>query len=149
MTQEHGASEQEEQTAQAKIELLKNKANDNKDNVPQYEIIGKVPAHEANPPKCNYHIEKDGVIIVKGNGLLKFSSLKYDSNFKKQTAEEIRLNIIQMNHDRSWFNDVELEKSVKYQLEQQEETEKLLKQFNELISMSVTYTTSSAYFNIR
>lgn len=86
MTQEHGASEQEEETAKAKIELLKNKVNENNTNISQYEVIGKIPAHQAHPPRCNWHIEKDGVIIEKGNGILKYSSIdnyyNYDSYMK-------------------------------------------------------------------
>lgn len=35
-----------------------------------------IPAHQANPSRCNWHIEKDGVIIEKGSGLLKFSKLE-------------------------------------------------------------------------
>jgi len=76
MTTDRGASEQEEQTAQIKIELLRNKASDNKQSTPDYEVIGFTTANEANPPKCNWHIEKDGVIIIKGNGLLKFAEVE-------------------------------------------------------------------------
>lgn len=79
MTSDRGASEQEEETAKAKIELLKSKNKENNSKVPEYEVVGIIPAHEANPPRCNWHIEKDGVIILKGSGLLKYSSV--DSYF--------------------------------------------------------------------
>jgi hypothetical protein len=107
MTQEHGASEQEEETAKAKIELLKNKANENND-LPQYEVVGMIPGHEANPPRCNWHIEKDGVIVLKGSGLLKYSSVdsyfKYDhykesyNLYKKSPSEWIKDNAEGLYH---------------------------------------------------
>ena len=34
-----------------------------------------IPAHMKNPSRCNWHIEKDGVYIAKGSGLLKYADL--------------------------------------------------------------------------
>lgn len=67
MTQDRGASEAEEKTAQAAIKKLQEKQ--------EAETITEEihhPGHMANPPRCNWHIEKDGVIYDKGNGILKF-----------------------------------------------------------------------------
>lgn len=50
MTSDRGASEQEEETAKAKIELLKSKNKENNSKVPEFEVVGIIPAHEANPP---------------------------------------------------------------------------------------------------
>lgn len=73
MTVERGASEAEAETALKMIETLKTKIVENIEN---YEVAEIIPAHQANPSRCNWHIEKDGVIIEKGSGLLKFSKLE-------------------------------------------------------------------------
>lgn len=70
MTQANGASAQEEETAKAAIEKLREKKAAGV--ITKTEII---PGHLANPPRCNWHIEKDGIILDKGTGLLKFSSV--------------------------------------------------------------------------
>lgn len=67
MTQERGASEQEEQTARAAIEKIKSRVEEGRE---EYTVF--TPGHMANPPRCNWHIEKDGIIYDKGTGLLKF-----------------------------------------------------------------------------
>lgn len=144
MTQEHGASEQEEETAKAKIELLKNKANENNANVSQYEVIGTIPAHMAHPPKCNWHIEKDGVIIEKGNGILKYSSIdnyySYDSymedmkEFKTMSKEkylEKYMNDTSYNH----YSDEEKErKQAESHYNNMVEYKKLMDQFEAFIN---------------
>lgn len=137
MTVEHGASEQEEKSAKLSIERLQKKAEENTENQNKYIVTGIIPGHQANPPKMNWHIEKDGIIIAKGNGILKFASVYYDidRNCKERTAEEIRNSIIENNYGRSWIEDKEeLEKSVKYQLEEQEKTLKLIAGFNKFIN---------------
>lgn len=73
ITVERGASEAEAETALKMIETLKTKIVENIEN---YEVAEIIPAHQANPSRCNWHIEKDGVIIEKGSGLLKFSKLE-------------------------------------------------------------------------
>lgn len=73
MTQDRGASAQEEATAQAKIEALRNKKAE-ADGIAEEKIL-YCPAHKQNPPRCNWHIEKDGIILDKGNGILKFASV--------------------------------------------------------------------------
>jgi len=73
MTQARGASAQEEATAQAKIEALRNKKAE-ADGIAEEKVL-YCPAHKQNPPRCNWHIEKDGIILDKGNGILKFASV--------------------------------------------------------------------------
>lgn len=80
MTVEHGASEAEEASAKMMIERLQKKAEEVAENANKYIVIGTIPGHMAHPPKMNWHIEKDGTIIAKGNGILKYAHIwKYYS----------------------------------------------------------------------
>ena len=73
MTTERGATEHEEATAQKRIEALKIKLSEQEEQAKEFVIVERIPAHMAHPPKMNWHIEKDGIIIAKGNGILKFA----------------------------------------------------------------------------
>ena len=75
MTVERGASEQEEESAKMMIARLQKKAEEAAENNSKYIVTGVIPGHMANPPKMNWHIEKDGVYIAKGNGILKFARI--------------------------------------------------------------------------
>lgn len=75
MTVERGASESEEATARAAIKKLREKAETEAENSQKYVVTGIIPGHMANPPKMNWHIEKDGVYVAKGNGILKYASI--------------------------------------------------------------------------
>lgn len=117
MTIEKGACEQEVKSAKNMIEKLQSKQviADGK-----YIVTGLVPAHLANPPRCNWHIEKDGIIVAKGNGILKYSSIhnyySYETyaedleKFKTMTEESYKKDYIQDNISR--WNETE-EKSIK------------------------------------
>ena len=104
MTVERGASESEAETAKNMIEKLQGKQSETTE---KYIITGLIPGHLANPPRCNWHIEKDGVIIAKGNGLLKYASIddyyRYDRCFEdlnkweKYIADFIRDNMVRWN----------------------------------------------------
>ena len=72
MTVERGASEAEEKTAKKMIERLTQKNNESAE---KYIVTGYIPGHMENPPRCNWHIEKDGVMVAKGAGLLKYASI--------------------------------------------------------------------------
>ena len=74
MTVERRASEQEEESAKMMIERLQEKAQ--KSTEEKYIVTGVIPGHMANPPRMNWHIEKDGIYIAKGNGILKFASIE-------------------------------------------------------------------------
>lgn len=99
MTVERGASEQEEESAKKMIENLIKKAHE-QSGTEQYTVIGMKPGHMAHPPRMNWHIEKDGVYVAKGNGLLKFANLNiyfrsphYMSNladYRKLSKEEYK-----------------------------------------------------------
>jgi hypothetical protein len=134
MTVERGASEAEAESAKVMIERLQKKAEVATESKEKYIVVGIIPGHQAHPNKCNWHIEKDGIIIAKGNGILKYSGISYKENYKKRTEKEIREEIIRRNCGASWFNDEELEKSVKYQMEEQEQTLKLKTDFDKFIN---------------
>lgn len=92
MTVERGASEAEETSAKAAISKLQKKAEEDTENRNKYVVVGLIPGHMANPPRCNWHIEKDGIIIAKGNGILKYASV--DSYYRyphyKESMEEFK-----------------------------------------------------------
>lgn len=90
MTVERGASEAEATSAKMMIERLQKKAEEATENASKYVVVGMIPGHMAHPPKMNWHIEKDGMIIAKGNGILKFAHIwKYYS----------------YNRDMEWLNE--------------------------------------------
>ena len=80
--QDRGASAAEEQTANAKIEKLRAKANNQTEKI---KVTDHYPEYQPNPPRMSWHVEKDGVIIAKGNGVAKFSDMKY---FDKEGYEK-------------------------------------------------------------
>lgn len=97
MTIERGASDSEAETARNMIAKLQNKQTETTE---KYIVVGMIPGHLANPPRCNWHIEKEGVIIAKGNGLLKYAAVddyyRYDRCFEdlnkwKKTVKNILL----------------------------------------------------------
>ena len=95
MTVERGASEAEEETAKLSIARLQKKAEEAAENANKYLVVGTIPGHMAHPPKMNWHIEKDGIIIAKGNGILKFAHIwKYYS----------------YNRDMEWLNEYKQDK---------------------------------------
>lgn len=95
MTVERGASEAEATSAKIMIERLQKKAEEVTENASKYIVVGTIPGHMAHPPKMNWHIEKDGIIIAKGNGILKFAHIwKYYS----------------YNRDMEWLNEYKQDK---------------------------------------
>lgn len=82
--QERGSSAGEEETAKRKIELLKAKV----EKVEKVVVVDHYPVFQANPPKMKWHVEKDGVIIAKGNGLLKFRNMdRFDRKYNEEILE--------------------------------------------------------------
>ena len=81
MTVENGASEAEEASAKASIARLQKKAEESNENKNKYVVIGHIPAHMEHPPRMNWHIEKDGIIIAKGNGVLKYADISNYYNY--------------------------------------------------------------------
>ena len=87
MTVARGASEAEEASAKASIERLKKKAEESNENKNNYIVVGHIPAHMEHPPKMNWHIEKDGVIVAKGNGILKFARVEQYYNYSHYSED--------------------------------------------------------------
>lgn len=87
MTVERGASEQEEESAKMMIARLQKKAEASNKNKNKYVVVGHIPAHMEHPPKMNWHIEKDGLIIAKGNGVLKYADVSNYYNYPHYTED--------------------------------------------------------------
>lgn len=138
MTTENGASESEEATAKAAILKLQEKQTAGQKTVEEY-----TPGHQANPPRCNWHIEKDGIIIDKGTGLLKFASvpdiskeseLKEWQDFNNLSREEW-INKVAKQYAWHWNESEErAKKSAESAYKSASEKYQLLEQFNVLIN---------------
>lgn len=140
MTVERGASEAEAETARNMIVKLQAKQTETTE---KYIVTGMIPGHLANPPRCNWHIEKDGIIIAKGNGLLKYAAVddyyRYDRWFEdlnkwKENEEKYIADFIHDNIHR--WNDTE-ERSRECALshiEQLKKDEALIQQFEAFIN---------------
>ena len=141
MTTERGASEQEEESAKKMIEKLRSKASEISD---KYIVTGIIPGHMANPPRMNWHIEKDGVYVAKGNGILKFAHIdnyyRYESymkdmqNFRTMKREEYRNSLISEYIGR--WNDTEerAAEQADSHIESMEKDKALMDQFEAFIN---------------
>ena len=142
MTMERGASAQEAETAQRKIEAIRAHVEAGRE---EYTVF--TPGHLANPPHCNWHIEKDGVIYDKGTGLLKFASVpdisglgySYERDewqkFNTMSAEEWKAEYI-ADYTWKWANTAEEDAKRYAESAYKSASEKyaLLEKFNLLIS---------------
>lgn len=140
MTVERGASEAEAETARNMIEKLQAKQTETTE---KYIVVGMIPGHLANPPRCNWHIEKDGVIIAKGSGLLKYAAIddyyRYDRYFEdlnkwkadeeKYIADFVRGNIIRWNDTEERSKECALS-----HIEQLKKDDALIQQFEAFIN---------------
>lgn len=145
MTVERGASEQEELSAKLMIEKLQKKAEETQENNNKYIVTGFKPAHMAHPPKCNWHIEKDGIIIAKGNGILKYASIdsyytyshymKDIEDFKSLSKEDYILKYVKDSLIRNYYSDEEQAKqSAESHFDEMIKSKKLMDQFEDLIN---------------
>lgn len=144
MTVERGASEAEETSARLSIERLRRKAEDATENKEKYIVTGTIPGHMAHPPKMNWHIEKDGVIIAKGNGILKYSKVYNYYNYphymedldsyktdKEAYAEKHTQDLI---YHRYYSNEEDARKNTERYIEEMENDIKLMDQFEKWIN---------------
>ena len=141
MTMERGASEQEEESAKKMIEKLRSKVSETSE---KYIVTGIIPGHMANPPRMNWHIEKDGVYVAKGNGILKFAHIdnyyRYESymkdmqNFRTMKREEYRNSLISEYIGR--WNDTEerAAEQADSHIESMEKDKALMDQFEAFIN---------------
>lgn len=144
MTVERGASEAEEASAKLSIERLQKKAEEAAENANKYIVVGTVPGHMAHPPKMNWHIEKDGIIIAKGNGILKYSCLwkYYNYNRDMESVIEYKKNkkafAEKHTQDLLWHgyydNEEDAKKNTERYIEDLEEDIKLIDKFEEFIN---------------
>ena len=144
MTVANGASEAEEASAKASIARLQKKAEESNENKNKYVVIGHIPAHMEHPPRMNWHIEKDGLIIAKGNGVLKYADISnyytYSSymedmeKFKKLSREEYIKDYV--FHDMNRWNDSEerAKESANSHYETLIEDAKLMEKFEQFIN---------------
>lgn len=145
MTVERGASEAEEATAKAAIEKLLQKQQEASEKAKETVVTGICPGHMANPPRCNWHIEKDGVIIAKGTGLLKYAGVRfYFTNdrwkedmmeFKRHREDYLEYEKERMRHTGKYYGESEekIAQEAKWNMERLESAEKLYDAFNQLI----------------
>lgn len=146
MTVKNGASEEEEKSAKKSIEkILAKQKEKSKENEDKFEEV-TIPGHMANPPRCNWHIEKNGNIIEKGNGLLKFSgvmditderNLKTWQEFNNLSESEWKEREKTLLKNSSWNandSDEQLEKQTNYRYENVKKSAELLEKFNEFIN---------------
>lgn len=144
MTVERGASEQEEQSAKNMIIKLQKKAETEQENNNKYIVTGTIPAHQAHPPKCNWHIEKDGIIIAKGNGILKYADIynyysypQYEEDMKKfvtMSREDYKQQLIRKDMNRWNDSEEHATKSAESHIKQMEKDKKLMDQFEAFIN---------------
>lgn len=72
MTQANGCTEGEETNAKELIKVIQDKESE---GISEFEVIGVIPAHMGNPKGSIWHIEKNGKIYDKGNGLTKYADV--------------------------------------------------------------------------
>ena len=144
MTVERGASEAEEASAKMKIERLRKKAEETAENVEKYIVVGMVPGHMAHPPKMNWHIEKDGIIIAKGNGILKYAHVdnyyRYSRDmenleaYKKDKKAYAQKHIQDLVNSGYYSSEEDARRSTERHLDDLENDIKLLNQFEAFIN---------------
>ena len=142
MTMERGATEAEEKSAKEKIAKLRAKEVKTSETDSHEEEIFE-PGHLANPPRCNWHIEKDGIIIDKGTGMLKFRSLP-DITREREQKEWQKFNTMS---ESEWIEDYAMQEHMRWNTDMDKareiarsryndakETYALLDKFNEFIA---------------
>ena len=144
MTVERGASEQEEQSAKSMILRLQKKAEENSENANKYVVTGIIPGHMANPPRMNWHIEKDGIYVAKGNGILKFAHIDSYYNYphykedmeKFKTTDREKYKVDLINEYMRRYNDSEERaiNSAESHIETMESDLELVNQFEAFIN---------------
>jgi len=145
MTVDRGASESEAESVKVMIERIQKKAEIATENSEKYVVVGMIPGHQAHPNKCNWHIEKDGIIIAKGNGILKYRSIdeywRYDNyikdlhDFKKKSKEEyIKNHVEDLLHHRYYTDVVKATNSAEDHYNNMIEKSKLIDQFSAFIN---------------
>ena len=97
MTIENGATEGEAASARMRLEAIQEKINTQTEKAKEYKVTGTIPGYMANPPRCNWHLEKDGTYILKGNGILKYSNLWNNYYHYEPYKEDLDLYVSNVN----------------------------------------------------
>ena len=142
MTVERGASEAEEASAKLSIERLQKKVEEAAENASKYIVVDTIPGHMAHPPKMNWHIEKDGMIIAKGNGILKYASIWSYYNrgmenikaYKKDKAAYSKEHTQDLLWHRYYDSEEDARKCTERHMKELEEDIKLIDQFEAFIN---------------
>lgn len=142
MTVERGASEQEAASAKSMIERLQRKEQEAREDLEKYIVVGTIPGHMAHPPKMNWHIEKDGMIIAKGNGILKYASIwsyykrgmENIEAYKKDKAVYAEENTKELLWRGYYDNEEDARKSTERHVKELEKDIKLIDQFEAFIN---------------
>ena len=139
MTVDRGASAQEEETAKKKIAKILAESEEIRKKTSRT-VIDEL-AHMANPTRCSWHIEKDGIIIDKGTGLLKFSSVWDITDERYQKEWQDFNNLSEKAWKQKFMNNYyypasaeELERYAKRAYDDAKEAVKLLEAFNRFIN---------------
>lgn len=129
MTMANGASAQEEYTAKKAIEKILSKSKESETAIKKE--IGRVPGHMAHPGRCNWHIEKDGVYIAKGTGILQMiTSLSRDAEEYCNNPEKYKKDYFTRNSD---YSKDTLERHFEYEKERLEKQIKGYKKYTSWI----------------
>lgn len=125
--------------------MFTEKAEEDTEEQSKYIITGIIPAHMAHPPRCNWHIEKDGMIIAKGNGLLKYFSVheyfaysqyeKSMKDFRKQSKEKYINDLVVEYVEKGYYSNKEkATESAESNYTSMQESVKLIEDFNKFIN---------------
>lgn len=129
MTMSNGASAQEEYTAKKAIEKILAKAKETDQAIKKE--VGRIPAHMENPGRCNWHIEKDGVYIAKGTGILQMkASLSWDADDYYKNPKQYKEEYFERNNS---YSRETLEPHWRYEKESLEKEIKAFEKFNSFI----------------
>lgn len=144
MTVERGATEAEQATAQKRIGVLKTKLSEQEEQAKEYIVTGHIPGHMANPPRMNWHIEKDGKYIAKGNGILKYSAVhsyytygSYSESMKnfKENPQKWLEDLTEDLISREAYNTKErCEEVAQYRFDEMQKDAKLVDQFESFVN---------------
>lgn len=81
LANDKAATEGEKENALLMIEKLKNKYIEDQDGREKTKVLKyKYPEFQENPTGCNWHVEKNGKIYLKGKGAFQFHDLPYYYN---------------------------------------------------------------------
>lgn len=101
LANDQAATEGEKQAALDAIERIKNRAKKEQEvSDAKRKLLYKIPEFQVNPPRCNWHIEKNGKIVAKGNGAFQFYNLAYNGDCMRPIDEIMKENRYYAGDDR-------------------------------------------------